>query len=180
MYLQEEKYVLRWLSQYGVLTQEQIYRLLKDKSRSSAEKIVANLKRSGMVSNISGGYYLSLDPLARPDDRIIDAMWVMIQFYENVDAMAHFPANYPSQLFFLKEQTGYEIIVLRDDEKHLARLIEPHEETKYIIVVPNASIMDEMIVPDIPHIFATLDYSGQKEPKVTFYTNKNKGENDGK
>ena len=40
------------------------------------------------------------------------AVWVLLQFIDRVEPLAHYPATYPSQLFFLKENTGYEIVVL--------------------------------------------------------------------
>ena len=45
MLLQDEQYIIKWLSQYGTLTKTQVIRLLKDKPVSTAEKIIRNLKR---------------------------------------------------------------------------------------------------------------------------------------
>ena len=84
--------------------------------------------------------------------------------------MAHYPATYPSQLFFLKEDTGYEIVVLYDGEQHLARLLQPQEELKYIFVLPHIAMAQEMILPPAPCLFATVDYAGQEIPTVRFYT----------
>ena len=65
---------------------------------------------------MAGGYYLALDGLCKPDQRTILAVWVLLRFIDYVDPMAHYPAVYPSQIFFLKENTGYEIVVLYDGE----------------------------------------------------------------
>ena len=56
---------------------------------------------------------------------MILAVWVLLQFIDKVEPMAHYPATYPSQIFFLKEDIGYEIVVLYDGEQHLARLLQP-------------------------------------------------------
>lgn len=40
MLLQDEQYIIKWLSQYGTLTKTQVIRLLKDKPVSTAEKII--------------------------------------------------------------------------------------------------------------------------------------------
>jgi len=55
MLLQDEQYVVRWLSQYGALTRTQVIKLLRDKSHKTAEQIIGNLKRQMMIAEISGG-----------------------------------------------------------------------------------------------------------------------------
>ncbi|MPM40389.1 hypothetical protein SDC9_87029 [bioreactor metagenome] len=170
MLLQEEQYIIRWLTQYGALTKTQVVRLLKDKPPETAAKIIRSLKRQLMISEISGGYYLGVDPMCQPDQRIILAVWVLLQFIGRVEPMAHYPATYPSQIFFLKEDMGYEIVVLYDGEQHLTRLLQPEEDLKYIFVLPHASMAKELVLPSAPCLFATVDYDGAEVPSVKFYT----------
>ena len=106
MLLDDERHVIKWLSQYGALTKTQVIRL-RDKTPETAEKILRNLKREHQISDVAGGYYLALDGLCKPDQRTILAVWVLLRFIDYVDPMAHYPAVYPSQIFFLKENTGY-------------------------------------------------------------------------
>ena len=112
MLLQDEQYIVHWLTQYGPLPQTQIVSLLRHKPPEVAAKIIRGLKRQQMIFDIAGGYYLGVDPMGQPDQRIIHAVWVLLQFADKVEPMAHYPATYPSQLFFLKEGMGYEIVVL--------------------------------------------------------------------
>lgn len=169
MLLQDEQYVIQWLSQYGALTKTQVIRLLRDKRPQTAERIIQNLKKQLRVAGISGGYYLGLDSAIQPDQRIILAVWVLLQFIGKVEPMAHYPAVYPAQLYFLKEGTGYEIVVLYDGEQHLMRLLQPQEELKYILVLPHVSMARELRLPNAPCLFATVDYNGRDEPEVNFY-----------
>lgn len=74
--------------------------------------------------------------------------------------MAHYPATYPSQLFFLKGNVGYEIVVLYDGKQQLTWLLQPQKDLKYIFVLPSA----------VPRLFATVDYGGWEIPSVKFYT----------
>ena len=170
MLLQEEQYIVRWLTQYGALAKTQVVRMLRDKPPQTAEKIIRNLKRELMISDIVGGYYLGVDPMCQPDQRIILAVWVLLEFIDKVEPMAHYPATYPSQLFFLKEEMGYEIVVLYDGEQHLTRLLQPEEDLKYILVLPHISMTRELVLPPAPCLFATVDYDGQDVPCVKFYT----------
>lgn len=119
---------------------------------------------------ISGGYYLGVDPMCQPDPRMILAVWVLLQFIDKVEPMAHYPATYPSQIFFLKEDIGYEIVVLYEGEQHLARLLQPRDDLRYIFVLPHISMAQELVLPNVPSLFATVDYNGQEVPDVHFYT----------
>lgn len=167
--LQDEQYVVKWLSQYGALPKTQIIKMLQ-KPPNTADKILRNLKKQMRIADVSGGYYIGLDSMCKPDQRIILAVWVLLKFIDQVDPMAHYPAVYPSQLFFLKENVGYEIVVLYDGEQSLLRLLRPEEDLKYIIVLPHISMASSLRLPDAPCLFATVDYNGEEEPEVYFYT----------
>lgn len=169
MLLQDEQYVVKWLSQYGALTMTQVLKMLQ-KPTSTAIKIIKNLKRMHHISDVKGGYYLGLDSMCQPDQRMILAVWVLLKFIEQVDPMAHYPAVYPSQLFFLKENTGYEIVTIYEGEEHLLKLLQPDEDLKYIIVVPHISMASKLKLPNAPCLFATVDFKGKDEPEVIFYT----------
>ena len=168
MPLPDELHVIKWLSQYGALPKAQIVKLL-NKPPGTAEKILRSLKRDLEIADAGGGYYLGIDPLSRPDQRIVLAVWVLIQFIESVDPMAHYPATYPAQIAFLKGNTTYEIVVLYENEGHLLKLLQPEEDLKYIIVLPHSSMAASLRLPKAPCLFATVDYNGQEEPTVTFY-----------
>jgi hypothetical protein len=168
MPLPDELHVIKWLSQYGALPKAQVVKLL-NKPPGTAEKILRSLKRDLEIADAGGGYYLGIDPLSRPDQRIVLAVWVLIQFIESVDPMAHYPATYPAQIAFLKGNTTYEIVVLYENEGHLLKLLQPEEDLKYIIVLPHSSMAASLRLPKAPCLFATVDYNGQEEPTVTFY-----------
>ena len=139
MLLQDEQYVVKWLSQYGALPKTQITRMLQ-KPAQTADKILRNLKKQMRIADVSSGYYIGLDAMDKPDQRTILAVWVLLKFIDYVDPMAHYPAVYPSQLFFLKENIGYEIVVLYEGEQNLLKLLQPQEDLKYIIVLPRISM----------------------------------------
>ena len=170
MLLQEEQFIIHWVTEDGGFTKTQVIRMLKDKPPQTAEKIIRGLKRNVMLHEISGGYYLGVDPMCQPDQRMILAVWVLLQFIDKVDPMAHYPATYPSQIFFLKEDMGYEIVVLYEGEQHLARLLQPQEDLRYIFVLPHIRMAQELVLPSVPCLFATVDYNGQEVPEVRFFT----------
>lgn len=169
MLLQDEQYVVKWLSQYGALPRTQIIRMLQ-KPPQTADKILRNLKKQMRIADVGGGYYLGLDSMCQPDQRTILAVWVLLKFIDYVDPMAHYPAVYPSQLFFLKENMGYEIVVLYDGEASTLRLLQPEEDLKYIIILPHISMASQLRLPNAPCLFATVDFRGEEEPEVIFYS----------
>lgn len=169
MLLEDEKYVVKWLSQYGTLPRKQIIQMLQ-KPPDTAKKIINNLKRQLRISEIGDGYYLALDPMSKPDQRVILAVWVLLRYIDKVEPMAHYPAVYPSQIFFLKDNIGYEIVTLYDGEEHLLRLLRPEDDLKYIIIVPTITMAASLKLPKVPCIFATVDYNGRDEPDITFYS----------
>lgn len=169
MLLEDEKYVIKWLSQYGALPITQITKMLRKKP-DVALKIIKNLKKQNQIDDVKGGYYLGLDSMCQPDQRIILAVWVLLKFIDQVDPMAHYPAVYPSQIFFLKENIGYEIVTLFEGEEHLLKLLRPDEDLKYIIVVPHIGMAANLKLPKAPCLFATIEYGGKDEPEVLFYS----------
>ncbi len=84
--------------------------------------------------------------------------------------MAHYPATYPSQIAFLNGDISYEIIVLYEGEGSLLKLLQPEEDMKYIIVLPDISMAHTLKLPKAPCLFATVDFTGKDEPTVRFYS----------
>ena len=54
MLLQDEQYVVKWLSQYGALPKTQIIKMLR-KPPQTAEKILRKLKKQMQISDVGGG-----------------------------------------------------------------------------------------------------------------------------
>ena len=174
MLLEDEQHVVKWLSQYGALPKSQILQMLHNKPRNTAERIIRNLKRNMQITDVGGGYYLGLDGLCKPDQRMILAVWVLLAFVKSVDPMAHYPATYPAQIFFLMKNTGYEIVVLYEGEQHLSKLLKPQdEETKYIFVLPNIQMASQLVLPAAPCLFATIEFHGEDIPTVAFFSGGN-------
>ena len=168
MLLTDEQYVIKWLSQYGPLPKTQVVRLLKDKSPATAERLLNRMKRDQRIANVGDGYYLGLDPYCTPDQRVILAVWVLLQFIQRVEPLAHYPATYPSQLFFLKENTGYEIVVLYEGEQHLAKLLHPQEDLKTSLWCPRFKWCTSLCCPGRPACFPPWSSREKRSHKSTF------------
>ena len=167
---EEEKMILHWLMQYEVMTMEQAIQLLHHKNRTTAQKIIRGLQKQHKISYVNEGTCIGAYPCSKPDPKIIDAIWILIQYTEVIDQYQHHPASYPSQIFFLKDGCGYEIVVLNENEHYLIRLLHPNESIKYILVVPTEEMIPSIELPDAPCIFATIRRGTGKAPEVIFYS----------
>ena len=153
--MEDERLILRWLSQYGPLRWPQIRGLLYYRPQRSVNRLVQNMKHARRIAAIEDGEYLAVDQYCEPKQRMITAVWVLLQFIEQIAPEAHWQADAPAQISFLKDKTAYEIVVLY---------------TKYILVVPNMEFANKLILPDAPCLFATVDQTECEAPKITFYS----------
>ncbi len=166
----EEIMILQWIQQYEVISTEQALRLLHHKGRNTAQKIVRGLQKQHYISYVQKGVYIGIYPCSVPDPKTIDALWVLLQFGDQVKQNEHHVASYPSQIFFLKEGVGYEIMVLHQGEEYLTKLLQPVPDMKYILVVPNEEMIPAIELPDAPCIFAVIQWNGGNAPEVSFYS----------
>ena len=169
MLLEDERYLLKWLSQYGAMTRAQAIKMLRKPEEKTAEKIIRNLVREQRIAELCKGEILAMDELCKVNNKTVIALWVMLQFIDKVNPLDHYPATNPAQLFFLKENVGYEVVVLFEGEEYLARLLPEDKDVKYIIVVENVGMMARVPLPNATCIFAMVEYS-EDEPTVYFYS----------
>ena len=183
----EEKIIIDALQQYGCLKTEQLIQLIPYKPRELAERIVMGLqKRQLLITDASGN--VKHDPRCDYDYKTEVAFWVLLKYIAqgSVKYNEHYQANYPSQIFFLKDNKQYEILVLMPNEDHLINVLVKTEkgctsdddegfddETRYIIVIPSETMIPECNrrLGKIKHIFAIYDINTPpgKEPGIRFY-----------
>lgn len=168
--MEDEQLVLRWLSQYGPLSKNVLRRFLHYKNTETRDRILVGMRRRRYIYEIQGGKYYAVDKYDKPVPKMQTAVWVLLQFSKQIKPDHHYQATVPSQIFFLKGKLIYEILVLREGEEHLIRLLQPQENTKYIIVVPNMEMAENLQLPKAPCLFATVEPTDKEEPKITFYS----------
>ena len=168
MLLEDERYLLKWLSQYGAMTRAQAIKMLR-KPELTANKIIRGLLCEQRIAELYKGDILAMDELCKVNDKTIVAIWVLLQFIEKINPLDHYPATHPSQLFFLKGNTGYEVIILFKGEEHLARLLSPSKDIRYIIVVEDVEMIEKIPLPEATCLFATVENQEGCEPRVLFY-----------
>ena len=69
MLLEDERYLLKWLSQYGTMTRAQAIKMLR-KPEPTATKIIRNLVREQRIAELNKGEVLALDELCKVNPKM--------------------------------------------------------------------------------------------------------------
>lgn len=149
--LPDEQLIINALRQYDCLKKEQLIQLLYYKPRDIAEKILNSLvKRQLLLVDESGN--VKHDPRCDYNFKTEIAFWILLKYIQVINPDEHYKANYPSEIYFLKEKNQYEIVVLRADEEYVLGMLsntergsndddDESDETRYIIAVPKLSMI---------------------------------------
>ena len=149
--LPDEQLIINCLRQYDCLRREQLIQLLYYKPRDIAEKIIASLiKRQFLIADESDN--IKHDPRCSYEFKTEMAFWVLLKYISAIKPEEHYKANYPSEIYFLKDKNQYEIVVLRSGDDHVLGLLantdrdsgseeDDTDETRYILAIPSASMI---------------------------------------
>lgn len=170
---EDEKNVLRWLKTYGPLKRTQIAKLLNKDNPKTVEYILRRLRNARVIENVTGGYYIGLSKYDKADAKTIAAMWVFLYFANDVEPNHHRGGDFPGQIFFLKGEYEYQIVVVDAGLEHQLSLLStsPESNKKHVIVVPDEKSLEKAkkYLPDTPCVFAILSYeNGADEPEIRF------------
>ncbi len=168
--LEHEKNVIHWLDDFGALPKQLICRLLWDRSDRVTRKVFLNLIRNRFIFESEDGKVVSLDRNFEVNDRAETALWVLTRFIEKVDPGAFCPGTSFSQVFFVKEGTGYEIVVLEEGEESLLNRLRLDTDDKCIIVLSNISMMKTIGKQPFPVLFSTVEHVPNADPTIKFYS----------
>lgn len=143
--------VLHALREFGVLKRMQLNKLLKKDSEDvNARKTIGWLIKKGFLFTYGiKGEYVMASPKLRPNERIILAFDILLQFINRIDRKEYIAATFPAQIFFQIKKREYEIAVFFADEGYLISLYmhsnkENADETKII------GLTDERLIERIP------------------------------
>lgn len=170
--LKEERLIMHALSKFGCLKKEQLYELIKKKG-SATKSIYEGLKKRQYIEEFDGDY-VRLDPRTDASGKTIDAFWLLLNRIEKmgVSHNSYYQADYPSEIFFMRDNMMYEVICINPGEEYQLKTLffeqrynsESEEDmVKYIIILQDDSYIDSC-VSSIPEkaiekgqvVFATL------------------------
>lgn len=141
--------ILRDLSMYKVLTKEQVMRLYPGKERK-VEKLLKYLKKQYRVWEIDGFYCTSPDATKEIDHSLLSAVWVLIDFIDQVSFHAASP-EFPAKLVFSVEDEVYEVMYAgagRETLVNYLRTSQKQSRTNYLIIVDKPEQIMELDFPN--------------------------------
>ena len=160
LYGHEAVGILRDITMYRVLEKEQLLRLYPGK-RDKIENLLAYLTKQGRIFWVDGRYCASPNSIEQMDRGLLAAVWVLIDFIEQVEY--HSVSDFPAKIIFFAEGEVYEIIyVERGKEPMISHLLSiPREEpSKYIVLVEELSQLQQLNLPQV-NGFCTVSPAGE-------------------
>jgi hypothetical protein len=156
-----------------------------NKSKETAEKILTGLKKRQYIIEDEAGY-VKLDYRTVPDQKMISSFWILLEYIGKITPEAHYAANFPANIFFLRDNVMYEIISINENEENFIKMLfldkrnnstAEEDVMKYIIVVPEEKVIGDCL-KNIPEevinnkqvLFATVDFDYDTgEANIQYY-----------
>ncbi len=150
IYGQEAASILRDVTMYRCLAEEQLLRLYPGK-QDKVKKILSHLVRQGRIfyDGDRGLYRASDDPGEPVDQALLAAVWVLVDFIERVDY--HSICDFPCKIIFFADNEVYEIIYIAYGQETLvSRLLsgKSEETAKYIVLVDKPEQITQLQIPE--------------------------------
>lgn len=148
----EEQLIVDALRQYGCLKKEQLILMIHYKPRELVERILIGLAKRQVIF-IDESDNVKLDLRCDYNYQTEIAFWILLKYIMVIKPSEHYAANYPSQIYFLKDKNQYEIVVLKDGEDYIlgplantdrttSELEDDSDEMRYIIAIPSESMVN--------------------------------------
>jgi hypothetical protein len=83
----------------------------------ASHKILPRLRKQGKVYAIANENYYSINPLCKPNIKMQDAFWTMLEFFSGIEIDTIISGPTPASLSFIRNNRFYYIIVAESDGK---------------------------------------------------------------
>lgn len=148
-YGQEAACLLRDITMYRVLTEEQVLRLYPGK-REQIKNLLSYLTRQGRVWECEE-YFCAAPECAEDIDRgLLAAVWVLIDFIDRVEY--HSVGDFPTKIIFFADGEIYEVIhAAQGKEVLISHVLSDSGEqpSKYLVLVDDPAQIEELQIPGV-------------------------------
>lgn len=148
IYEREAAALLRDISMYRVLTEEQLLRL-HPKKDDKIRNLLSYLIRQGRAWQIDGCYCAAQDSMDNVDRSLLAAVWVLADFIDQVEY--HSVGDYPVKIIFFANGEVYEIVHAAQGKEVLLShiLADPGEQpSRYLVLVDDPAQISELQIPN--------------------------------
>ncbi len=149
IYGQEAASILRDISMYRVLSEEQLLRLYPGK-QDKVRNLLSFLTRQGRIVHDGEFYAASAEALDEIDRWLLAAVWVLIDFIDQVEY--HSAGDFPAKIIFFADGEVYEIIHLEAGKEILvAQVLAAYAEnpSHYLLMVDHLDQINECSIPNV-------------------------------
>lgn len=160
IYGQEANSLLRDITTYRVLKEEQLLRLYPGK-RGQVKNLLAYLTKQGRIFHVDDLYCAAPECAVGIDRGMLSALWVLVDFIDRVEY--HGPGEFPAKILFFADGVVYEIVHAEEgSEALLAHLMgqEREETPHYIVLVDDMNQIAELNLPNV-NGYCTVSLSGE-------------------
>ncbi len=164
IYAKEAAGLLRAVSLYPGLTEEQLCRFYPRKEEAM-HSVLAHLKKQGRIEETEDGGWFVYGAAGKSDGSVRRTAWVLLDFIERAEF--HASADFPVCIIFFAEGEVYEIIDIPAGQEVLitqALRRSPEEPGRRIVIVDSPAQIAELDIPGAA-VFCTVDAQGN----VTYY-----------
>ncbi len=160
IYGQEAASILRDITMYRVLTEEQLLRLYPGK-QNQVRNLLSFLTRQGRILRDGEYYAASAEALDEIDRWMLAAVWVLIDFIDQVDY--HSTGDFPAKLIFFASNEVYEIIHVEEGKETLiSQVLSAYAEnpSRYLLMVDSLEQIERLDIPNTSG-FCTVTLEGE-------------------
>ncbi|MCD7965744.1 MAG: DUF5697 family protein [Clostridiaceae bacterium] len=171
IYGQEATELLRLISLYPGLIQNQLDGFFPGKGDTVVAGLLSHLKRQGRIEQGSGGGWFPYGKTPQADPGLLQSVWVLLDVIDRVEH--HSPGDFPAKIVFFSDGEIYEIIYAAVGREALishALKQDARQDSRRIVLVEEPG---QIPLFDFPNIagFCTVSSSGQ----VLYYQRVNGG-----
>lgn len=147
LYGKEAANLLRDVTMYRAMTEEQVLRLYPGK-REKMKNLLAYLTRQGRIHHVDGLYCAAPECGAAPDRGLLAAVWVLADFIDRVEY--HSVGDYPASVIFFADGEVYEIIhAAQGKEVLVSHVLSSAGElpSRYLVLVDDPAQIEQLQIP---------------------------------
>lgn len=147
LYGQEAASLLRDISMYRALMEEQILRLYPGK-RDKIKNLLAYQVKQNRIWYTGGLYCAAPDGAKELDKGLLAAVWVLADFIDRVEY--HSVGDYPAKIIFFADGQVYEIVhAVQGKETLLAHVLADtsEEPSNYLVLVDEPEQIEQLQLP---------------------------------
>ncbi len=160
LYSKEATSLLRDITMYHALTKEQILSLYPQKQKV-IEHLLTYLVKQYRIKQEKEFYLGMTENISELDQRLLAAVWVLIDFIDQVDF--HSVSDFPTEIIFFMKGNIYEILYVTKGKEALINTLLSHQSeapSRYIVIVDCEEQIPLLNIPNVVG-YCTVSFSGE-------------------